>query len=83
MGAAHLPAYGAIEMVAQHVGIVGVRSQSQSRDIGQRPVVVLRYRSVRFDAKDVRGRYPEHISIHRRCMIRVIEHQKIGKFLLA
>ena len=53
MGAAHLSAYGAIGGRA-HVGAVDVRSQSQSRDIGQ-IVVVLRYRSVRLTRRMCAG----------------------------
>ena len=83
MDAAHLPAHGAIEAVAQSVRIVGIGSKSDILDVGGRPVAALYYRSVGFHAKNVCRRDPKHISIHRRCVIGVIEHEEIGELFLA
>src|SRR5262249_56891812 len=79
MDAAHLPAHGTIETITQSFRVGGVGSESDILDIRGRPVAALCYRSVGFHVKNVRRRGPKNISIHPRCMIGLVWHQRNGE----
>src|SRR5512135_157276 len=83
MQTAHLSAYRQIETLAQSICISRIGGKSDRLDIGRRPVAVLFYRPVGLYMEDMRRRNPKHVPIHCRYVVRMIEHQEIGKLLLA
>jgi len=80
--AAQLPPDRAVEAGAQVLGIGFVGRQVDRFAVGCRPILLGDEGSRAIDGREMRRRQSIDVTIKRRCVLPVIEHQEIGDFLL-
>ena len=83
MNAAQLPAHRSIEAFAQTLRISLVGSEFDWLDAGCRPVAAFLHPAIGSYAEDMRRRYAVDALVHRRCVVGMVKHHKVGEFLLA